>query len=306
MKTSIFLQLAALGTAFVIPDEQVIANIPVEGQKQASTFVRLPSKADLVNEFSKTYDHVSNEVAGTFDRIAHKSKNALDDAMALATEVRDDVSDKMYETYFDAQSWLDSAMNDNHGIDPFSFFEKDHDHDHEKPPHKKPDHDKPPHHGPHDGPHHGPPHGRGPHHKSNLTVYELISKSNYTTKLTKLINEFPDLVKALNGTEANFTIFAPTDRAFERIPEHHHKPSKEVLKKILSYHVSPHFYPAGRILATRTIPTLLRSAGLGVEPLPQRLSTNIGFKGLTVNFYSRIVAVDIVCQLRSPIILCNR
>jgi len=302
MKTTLLLQLAALSTALVIPDEQVFANIPIENNRQSSLLDRLPSKADLLSEIDSTFERVSHEATGTLDRVAQKSKNALDVAMASVAEAREEVTDKFYETYFDAQSWLESAVNDNNGVDPFSFFDKDEHHDH--PPHKKPDHDDPhhgpphdgpPHHGPpHDGPHHGPPHHGGPHHKSNLTVYELISKSNYTTRLTKLINEFPDLVDALNSTEANFTIFAPTDRAFERIPEHHKKPSKEVLKAVLSYHVSPDFYPAGRILASRTIPTLLRSAGLGVKPLPQRLSTNIGFRGLTVNFYSRIVAVNIV------------
>lgn len=82
-----------------------------------------------------------------------------------------------------------------------------------------------------------------------------------------------------------------SDHAFEKIPEHAPKPSKEDLKKILTYHVSPDFYPAGRVLVTRTIPSLLAGEGIGGEP--QRLSTNIGLKGLTVNFYSRIIAVDI-------------
>ena len=59
------------------------------------------------------------------------------------------------------------------------------------------------------------------------------------------------------------------------------------------YHVSSEFYPAGRVLVTKTIPTLLESESLGTDR-KQRLSTNIGFRGLTVNFYSRIVAVNIV------------
>lgn len=43
---------------------------------------------------------------------------------------------------------------------------------------------------------------------------------------------------------------------------------------------------------THTIPTLLEGEDIGFEP--QRLSTNIGLRGLTVNFYSRIIAIDIV------------
>jgi uncharacterized surface protein with fasciclin (FAS1) repeats len=63
------------------------------------------------------------------------------------------------------------------------------------------------------------------------------------------------------------------------------------LKKVLTYHVSPEFYPAGRVLATRTIPTALKAEAISGNP--QRLATEIGLRGLTVNFYSRIVAIDI-------------
>ena len=139
-------------------------------------------------------------------------------------------------------------------------------------------------------------HGHHEHHnKPNRTIYQLISESKYTTKLTKLIDEYPDLVEALNGTAANYTVFAPSDHAFEKIPEHAPKPSKEQLKKVLEYHVSSDFYPAGRVLVTHTIPTLLEGEDIGFEA--QRLSTNIGLKGLTVNFYSRIVMIDLVSFL---------
>lgn len=129
------------------------------------------------------------------------------------------------------------------------------------------------------------------HCKPNLTVYELIAKSKYTTKLAALINEYEDLVNLLNSTVANFTVFAPVDDAFEKIPEDAPKPTKEELKDLLTYHVSGEFYPAGRVLVTRTIPTLLEGEGLGGEK--QRLSTNLGLGGLTVNFYSNIIAIDI-------------
>ena len=136
-------------------------------------------------------------------------------------------------------------------------------------------------------------HGHHGHsHKPNMTVYQLIASSKYTTKLAKLINDYDDLVQLLNGTAANYTVFAPTDRAFEKLPDHGPMPSKEELKDILTYHVSSDFYPAGRVLVTHTIPTLLKGEEIGGEP--QRLSTNIGLRGLTVNFYSRIIAINIV------------
>ncbi|KAL8908526.1 MAG: hypothetical protein Q9207_000736 [Kuettlingeria erythrocarpa] len=132
---------------------------------------------------------------------------------------------------------------------------------------------------------------RGHHDQPNQTVYQLITSSKYTTKLAAAINEYPDLVVLLNGTLANYTVFAPVDSAFEKIPDDAPKPSKELLEKVLMYHVSPEYYPAGKVLVTHTVPTALTVDTVGIGP--QRLSTNIGLKGLTVNFYSRIIAIDI-------------
>jgi uncharacterized surface protein with fasciclin (FAS1) repeats len=121
-------------------------------------------------------------------------------------------------------------------------------------------------------------------------VYELINESKYTTKLAKLINKYDDLVETLNSTKANYTIFAPTDEAFEKIPEHGKHPSKEVLKDILLYHVSPDFYPANRVLHSYTIPTLFEPEKLGHK---QRLTVRVTLRGPTINFYSKLVAVNI-------------
>lgn len=115
--------------------------------------------------------------------------------------------------------------------------------------------------------------------------------------LLRIIVCFPFKFTLINLQERTLTgntaaVFAPTDKAFEKIPEHAPKPSKEELKKILLYHVSEEFYPAGKVLVTHTVPTLLSVDTLGIGP--QRLATEIGLKGLTVNFYSRIVAIDIV------------
>ena len=204
-------------------------------------------------------DQLINEFENTFSNVVEKSKNAFDSAIESAGKTSDDFSHKIQETAFDTKSWLESEANSidgGHG-----------------------------HHGDHE--HHG---HKGHHHKPNLTVYQLISESKYTTKLAKLINEYEDIVTLLNGTAANYTVFAPTDKAFENI--HGRKPSKEEIKKVLLYHVSPDFYPAGRVLVTHTIPTALVGENLAGEM--QRLSTNIGLRGLTVNFYSRIIAINIV------------
>ncbi|KAI9814721.1 MAG: hypothetical protein M1826_002167, partial [Phylliscum demangeonii] len=143
----------------------------------------------------------------------------------------------------------------------------------------------------HSHPHHG--HGHHHHHKPNLTVYQLIHESKYTTKLAELIDEDDDLIRFLNGTDADkFTIFTPTDRAFEKLPDDEDdKPSKELIKKTLLYHVSPDFYPAKRVLLSNTIPTLHKEKHLG--DFPQRLRIGLGLRGLTLNTRARVVAINI-------------
>lgn len=256
-----FLSLAAaLSVAFIIPDQEVMSQIAIEGSSEASVFEKIPTKEQVIKELKSAVE-----------KIAEASKNAIDQAIELAADSRE-FGQKIGAEGFDAEAWLEPEYNNN-------------DDDHRGPPRHGP-----PGSGPHHGPHHGPPHHG--HGKPNLTVYQLISRSEYTTKLASIIDEYPDIVTLLNGTNTNYTVFAPIDRAFEHIPK---DASKEDIKKFLLYHVSPDFYPAGRVLVSHTIPTAYNEEALGNQP--QRLSLNIGLTGLTVNFYSRIIAVDIVSYL---------
>lgn len=137
---------------------------------------------------------------------------------------------------------------------------------------------------------------RGGHHdKSNQTIYQLISESKYTTKFAGLVDEHEDIVQLLNSTKANYTLFVPVDSAFEHIPKDK-KPSKEFVESVLKYHIGLGLYPAGRVLVTHTLPTALDEPLLGNKP--QRLRTSVGLlSGVRVNFYSKVVAVDIVSFL---------
>ncbi|ROW15861.1 hypothetical protein VPNG_02570 [Cytospora leucostoma] len=143
--------------------------------------------------------------------------------------------------------------------------------------------DRPPHH------HHG--HGHG---DTDLTIYQLISTSKYTTKFAKLVNEYDDIVQLLNSTSANYTLFVPVDEAFDHIPDKHKEPSKEFVEALLKYHIGLGLYPAGRVLVTHTLPTALDEPLLGGNP--QRLRTSVGLTGVKVNFYSKVVAVDIAAK----------
>ncbi|QIX01076.1 hypothetical protein AMS68_006593 [Peltaster fructicola] len=311
MRYSIVFTLAAVGSAFVVPSEQVLSDLAIEDSHRDSWYSEaVAAKDNVLSSFKKHFDEVTESSKKIWGEVSDTTSNAIDDAFSTIETAAHSANERIQDSAFDAQAWLDSGISDfEYSVEePFEHHgpPKDHDRRPPPPPHQRPDDDE--HHrrpGPPDGddehrrppPHRRPPHHRRPHHpphhKPNHTVYELIAHSKYTTKLTFLINQYPDLVKALNSTEANYTIFAPTDRAFEKIPEHAPKPSKEQIKKLLSYHVVPDFYPAGRVLVTHTVPTLLSSDSLGSEPLPQRLRLHVGLNGLTVNFYSHIVAVDI-------------
>lgn len=255
MKLINILPLVVLSTAYVLPDQVLIEQIAAQPIETPKSFDKIPSKGDIFSHVEEAY---------------HKSivygKNALDKALSAAENLfkSETFSSSSLEA-FDTQGWLDSVHNFPEQIDEFAVG---------------------------DHPHH-PPHCPGhPHHgEPNQTVYELIAGSKYTTKLAELINDYDDLVQLLNGTTANFTVFAPIDEAFEKIPPHHEKPSKEIIKKILTYHVSPDFYPAKRVLFSHTIPTAWKEERLGGEP--QRLRVGLGLKGLNINFYSHIRAFNI-------------
>ncbi|KAI1631277.1 Fasciclin domain-containing protein [Biscogniauxia mediterranea] len=140
------------------------------------------------------------------------------------------------------------------------------------------------------GDHHHPPPGH--HRLTNLTVYQAIKASNFTKRFAALVDEFPDIVESLNSTEANSTLFVPLDKAFEKIPHHGDgKPPKEFLEKVVKYHILPGYFPAGRVVVHRTLPTALESKALGDRP--QRLRVSLGLFGVRINFYSTVKVVNI-------------
>ncbi len=207
MKLLHLLPLAAAGSALVLPQEQVLEGVSIEDHH-----------FDIVDEVVAKKDYVVSEASSMFERyfqgakeksqdawaqITESSSNALDAAFDKAEEATEAIQDKAYDTASGVRSWMDNA---------YDTFDEGH-------------------HGPHH-PHHPPHHG-----KPNMTVYQLIAESKYTTKLAKALSEYPDLVDALNSTKSNFTVFAPTDKAFDKIPHHGDKPSKEMIKAFLSYHV---------------------------------------------------------------------
>jgi hypothetical protein len=188
MRFSHILPLAALGAAFVVPNEQVFSELSIDDTTHARANQGAWSEqvlSELKNDFAEAEKGIKEA--------SNNAKHALDEAFSSASDMGSSMTTKFQETAFDAKSWFESAANNAYdALDS-----------HDEHPH--PPHHGPPHHG--DDPHHGGPHHG---HKPNETVWQLLSSSKYTEKFSKLIGEYPDLVKKLNSTgSGNFTIFAP-------------------------------------------------------------------------------------------------
>jgi uncharacterized surface protein with fasciclin (FAS1) repeats len=274
MRVLTLLPLAVAATAFVIPDEQTMNALSLENPETPAH-----SLYDKIPSTDEAWEELDESILEAVGCAKHMLAETVDHIFTAAVKFGEKFEDALA-----GEAWLQSAKYD------LDLFTSEDGPPHHGPPHHGPPHDGPPHRGP---PGRGPPGHRKPphHHKPNMTIYELISKSKYTTKLAKLIDEFPEFVEALNGTAHNYTLFAPTDKAFEKIPKHAPKPSKEMLKTLLKYHTSKEFFPAGRVLVSKTIPTALKEEAIG--GFPQRLSTQVGLRGLTVNFYAKVVAANI-------------
>ena len=169
--TTAAVALLPLTSAFVIHDADVFKNIEKSGR-------RVMEKGQGVFEDVGKYDHEAHKKG---QAVFEEGKNALDDALEKAMggveSTSEDVYKKIHKTGCDVESWLEESTFDEDAF--VDILSGDHPHDHPRPPKDGPPHRRP------------PPHGKPPHDKKpNLTVYELIAKSKYTTKLAKLINEY--------------------------------------------------------------------------------------------------------------------
>lgn len=186
----------------------------------------------------------------------------------------------------DFEEYLDIPGKGQHAFDLFRAHGP-HDGPHDGPPHKAP-HPPPGKGGKGKKPHHPPPHHDNPHDQRDKSIYEFISTSEYFTILHDIIKGDEHAVKELNRTAANLTLFAPTNRALEKYEKH--PPPIEYLRKILLYHLLPEVYPAGRVLRSKTLETLYKEDDLEHE---QRLAVDINTRGLTLNYYARVIYIDI-------------
>ena len=80
---------------------------------------------------------------------------------------------------------------------------------------------------------------------SFVDIVGLVQKNYYLTTLLSLVADRPDLAEALSDPNAELTVFAPNNEAFEAIADLIPELSEEEIVNILSYHVFP-----ARVLST--------------------------------------------------------
>jgi len=148
---------------------------------------------------------------------------------------------------------------------------------------------KPPHHRP------NPIRSHCPEKPSNLTLFDLISHSKHTTILYNLVRQDEELTKILKDTHSNTTLFAPDNDAFKRLPHPPHKNPKDLVRRVLLYHLVNGTHGLLDTLHRDTFITKLAESELG-EGIHQRLRVGLGPQGPTINYYSKIVKANIFAK----------
>ncbi|KAJ5331574.1 hypothetical protein N7476_001357, partial [Penicillium atrosanguineum] len=125
---------------------------------------------------------------------------------------------------------------------------------------------------------------------SPSVTIEHVLQSAKTSRLANLMKNTDYLVNVLNSTTANYTLFAPTNSALERLLDE--EPPTELLKQIEHYHVIPGLFNTNKCRRHQTLRTALNESSLG-KHMPQRVVVRKRQNALLLNGMSRIVVGDI-------------
>ncbi|KAJ5937673.1 hypothetical protein N7454_004015 [Penicillium verhagenii] len=156
---------------------------------------------------------------------------------------------------------------------------------------------------------------------SKSTIWELISQGNETKRLADTIGKESNLAKLLDGTEKNFTLFAMTGRALDRLQGRHQLLSTT---EMLYYHVVLGSYSIKELqgFEHQTLPTALNVTVSGKakgekkdknkdkdkdkdgkdkdknqgKELPQRLRVDMVRHSVLLNGETSIVTGDIIAK----------
>ena len=120
----------------------------------------------------------------------------------------------------------------------------------------------------------------------NTIVETAVSAGNFKTLVAAV--QAAGLVDTLSG-EGPFTVFAPTDEAFAKLPEMSLTGlmnNKEMLTKVLTYHVVP-----GKVMAAQ-VAGMMSATSLEGDTIKIQASD----QGVLLNDKANVTATDIECS----------
>ncbi|KAI5801770.1 FAS1 domain-containing protein, partial [Peziza echinospora] len=139
---------------------------------------------------------------------------------------------------------------------------------------------------------------RARHKHTDETIWDIISKCNHTTTLTKLAGTNAEFKHLLQDPKQNITLFAPSDHAFHKLLPHGlpDKLPKEMVYRVLNYHTAEGTVTSYEMMHRNTIVSRLQEDRLG-KGMHQRLRIGLdNVHGPSVNFFSELTVVDIYAK----------
>ncbi|KAL8381925.1 hypothetical protein RB595_005940 [Gaeumannomyces hyphopodioides] len=148
-----------------------------------------------------------------------------------------------------------------------------------------------------------------PPNSTNSTIWDLISNGKYTTKFYKLASKYENVVRILNSTRTNITVFIPADDNFyfpgsgndndkdkksssSGDKDNKNGPSSEFIEDTLLYHITWGHHMVSDLVHRHTLMTAYNETWLGSRP--QRLRNRVGlFGGVRMNFFSKVMGANI-------------
>ncbi|KAM5466564.1 hypothetical protein MauCBS54593_005821 [Microsporum audouinii] len=129
-----------------------------------------------------------------------------------------------------------------------------------------------------------------PTHQPQSTIWELIKNDSRVSKFAKVVGEFKNIVAGLDAAKASFTVFVPTNEAFEREDFAWDLPSFYWLY-LIGYHMGSGALSQRDFLHTTTVPSFVFADVF--ETYRQRISTQRLDEGFTLNHLARPAAPEL-------------
>lgn len=123
------------------------------------------------------------------------------------------------------------------------------------------------------------------------TIWELIRNDNRTSKFANILGEFTNIVSVLDAPKPQFTVFVPTNEAFEHEDFAWDLPSFYWLY-LVGYHMGPGAFSRDVLSRMNTAPSFIFADIY--QQYPQRISVQRLSERFALNYRARYATSDIV------------